>query len=200
MAKRPQRKPGVFARLEDLYKRMSSAYNQCATTAGLTCADCDDNCCRTYFQHHTHVEWAYLWKGMLELEPVRREFYLERARANVAACDAARASGLVPREMCPLNDDGLCALYKHRLMICRLHGTRNTLKLPDGRLQIFRGCHRFDSCTSHLDDDVTPFIDRTPFYRELAQLEMEHLGSKAATTARVNLTLSEMLVYGFPKF
>lgn len=199
MPRRPARKPGVFARLEDLYRRMEAAYAATADLAGLSCADCEDNCCQTHFRHHTHVEWAYLWKGMLSLPESRREAYLARARDVVAATEAAQAAGIVPRVMCPLNDAGLCGLYRHRLMICRLHGTRNVLTLPDGRVQVFRGCYRFDACTAGIDDAERPSLDRTPLYTELARLEMEHLGPKAARGPRVNLTLAEMLVYGPPK-
>lgn len=198
-AKRAPKKLGIFARLEALYKAMGNAYGQCAHEAGLTCDNCHDNCCYTHFQHHTHVEWAYLWKGMLALPEAQRERYLERARINVANCNSIRAAGGVPREMCPLNDDGRCALYAHRLMICRLHGTRNVLYLPDGRMQTFRGCYRFDELTKHLAAEEIPSIDRTPLYRELVQLEMEHLGPKARTSPRVNLTLSEMLLAGPPQ-
>lgn len=199
MPKRLVRKPGVFARLEDLYTRMETAYNATAAAAGLTCTGCDDNCCRTHFRHHTRIEWAYLWKGMLSLSPERREAYLERAKDVVAQCDAALAAGVVPRVMCPLNDEGRCGLYKYRLMICRMHGTRNILRLPDGRTQVFRGCHRFDNCTAQFADADRPSLDRTPLYTELAKLEMEHLGPTAARQQRVDLTLAEMLVYGPPK-
>lgn len=199
MAKKSQqKKKGVFARLEDLYAVMGEAYSQCASDANLHCDGCQENCCQTYFQHHTYIEWSYLWKGMLQLPEAKRAIYLERAQRNVESCNAIRTSGGVPREMCPLNDDGLCGLYRYRLMICRLHGTRNILHLPNGKTQIFRGCYRFDENTKQLKQNI-PTINRTPLYQELAQLELAYLGSKARTLPRVNLTLSEMLVYGLPK-
>nr|WP_243838274.1 hypothetical protein [Nitratidesulfovibrio liaohensis] len=184
---------------------MERAYAQTAHAAGLTCAGCEDNCCRTHFQHHTHVEWAYLWKGMLALPEARRAEYLRRAHDVVAQCEAARAAGVVPRVMCPVNDDGLCGLYAHRLMICRMHGTRNILLRPDGQRQVFRGCHRFCGLTDGQPDEAVPTLDRTPFYRRLAELEMEHCakgagkGGAPRVAPRVSLTLAEMLVYGPPK-
>ncbi|MFI3271164.1 MAG: hypothetical protein R3Y11_03535 [Pseudomonadota bacterium] len=201
--KKTSAKKGIFARLEVLYKAMGDAYSSCAHAAGLTCENCQENCCYTYFQHHTHVEWAYLWKGMLQLPEAQRQRYLDRARDNVMNCNSIRAAGGVPREMCPLNDDGLCALYGNRLMICRLHGTRNVLHLPDGRAQTFRGCYRFDELTKQMPEENIPSVDRTPLYRELVQLEMEYLteqlGPKARTAPRINMTLSEMLMAGPPK-
>ncbi|MDR3043207.1 MAG: hypothetical protein LBU75_02970 [Desulfovibrio sp.] len=197
--------PGIFARLAELYADMERTYAETAHAAGLTCADCEDNCCRTHFQHHTHVEWAYLWKGMLALPEARRAEYLRRAHDVVAQCEAARAAGVVPRVMCPVNDDGLCGLYAHRLMICRMHGTRNVLLRPDGQRQLFRGCHRFCGLTDGQPDEAVPTLDRTPFYRRLAELEMEHCARGAGKAGaprvapRVSLTLAEMLVYGPPK-
>lgn len=196
---------GVFARLAELYADMERAYAETASAAGLTCAGCEDNCCLTHFQHHTHVEWAYLWKGMLALPEARRAEYLRRARDVVAQCEAARAAGVVPRVMCPVNDEGLCGLYAHRLMICRMHGTRNVLLRPDGQRQLFRGCHRFCGLTDGQPDEAVPTLDRTPFYRRLAELEMEHCARGAAkggasrVSPRVSLTLAEMLVYGPPR-
>ncbi len=204
-AKGGRKGPGVFARLAELYADMERAYAQTAHASGLTCANCEDNCCRTHFQHHTHVEWAYLWKGMLALPEARRAEYLRRAHDVMAQCEAARAAGVVPRVMCPVNDDGLCGLYAHRLMICRMHGTRNVLLRPDGQRQVFRGCHRFCGLTDGQLDEVVPTLDRTPFYRRLAELEMEHCakgagkGGAPRVAPRVSLTLAEMLVYGPPK-
>lgn len=191
--------PGVFARLATLYADMEAAYAETATAAGLTCKDCEDNCCRTHFRHHTHVEWAYLWKGLLSLPEAKRAEYLRRAREAVDRCAADQAAGVVPRVMCPVNDDGLCGLYAHRLMICRMHGTRNVLARPDGQRQVFRGCYRFCARTDGQPDESVPTLDRTPFYRRLAELEMEHCGATGPGAPRVSLTLAEMLVYGPPK-
>lgn len=195
--------PGVFARLAELYADMERAYAHTARAAGLTCADCGDNCCLTYFRHHTHVEWAYLWKGMLALPETRRAAYVRRAHEAVAACHAAQAAGAAPRVLCPVNDGGLCGLYAHRLMICRMHGTRNVLLRPDGRRQLFLGCHRFRTLTAGRPDEAVPTLDRTPYYRRLAELEMEHCAARKGGQPRgstpVSLTLAEMLVYGPPR-
>lgn len=190
--------PGVFARLADLYERMSSAYAHTAAQAGLSCQDCDRNCCVSYFQHHTYVEWSYLWRGMNELPAAQREDYLNRARHVVQQYRFALNAGVQPAVMCPLNDDGLCGLYRHRLMICRLHGTRNAMVLPNGERRVFTGCFRFADNVKELPEAQIPTLDRTELYRELVQLEMEFAGPKLRVLPRVNMTLAEMLVQGPP--
>ncbi len=194
---------GVFARLGNLYERMSSAYGETAAKAGLSCEGCQQNCCYSYFQHHTYIEWSYLWRGMNELPQERRDSYLQRAHEAVRQYQHSLSMGLPPSVMCPLNDDGLCGVYKHRLMICRMHGTRNMLLRPDGQRQLFRGCYRFCGLTDGQPDEEVPTLDRTLFYRRLAELEMEHCAGKGTAQGRaaprVSLTLAEMLVYGPPK-
>ena len=83
--------------------------------------------------------------------------------------------------MCPLNDDGLCGVYGHRLMICRMHGVPNALVRPDGRRIQFAGCFRAQELTQEADDVFV--LDRTPLYTDLVRLEMEFLGSKPAPIA-----------------
>ena len=53
-----------YRKLAALYTRMADAYADAAGRIGLSCAGCADNCCHSYFQHHTYVEWAYLWQGL----------------------------------------------------------------------------------------------------------------------------------------
>ncbi len=189
---------GIFARLADLYERMASAYAQTAAEAGLTCQGCQQNCCVSFFQHHTYVEWSYLWRGMNELPEERRALYLSRARDVVEQYRQALALGVQPSAMCPVNDDGLCGLYQHRLMICRLHGTRNTMLLPNGDRRVFTGCYRFVSNVTDMADETVPTLDRTELYKELVQLEMAYVGKRLAVLPKVNMTLAEMLLQGPP--
>ena len=100
--------------------------------------------------------------------------------------------------MCPANVDGLCMIYRHRLMICRLHGVRHRLSGPSG-VRDFPGCWRFEEGAAS-QDGPAPVLDRTPLYRRLAALEMEFLGAKARRLPRVSLTLALMLVNGPPSF
>lgn len=189
---------GVFARLANLYDRMAAAYSQTAATAGLTCEGCNQNCCVSFFQHHTYIEWSYLWRGMNELPKERRDLYLARAHEVVQQYQSALSLGVQPNAMCPLNDDGLCGLYRHRLMICRMHGTRNTMLMPNGDKRVFTGCYRFVDNVKDLKDELVPTLDRTPLYKDLVQLEMEYVGPKLRVLPRVNMTLAEMLLQGPP--
>jgi hypothetical protein len=191
------RKKQCLAKLAGLYERMQAAYADLAGRIGLSCAGCPSNCCDSHFQHHTYIEWLYLWQGVRGLDPARRAAVLDRAADNVRQAGAILAQGLRPRLMCPLNESGLCGLYGHRLMICRLHGVPNFFDTPRGR-QRFPGCFRCAGAAEGAAEDV-PALDRTPLYRELAGLEMELLGTAVRTLPRVNLTLSELLVQGEPR-
>ena len=187
----------IFFRLQTLYADMEREYRRIAELAGLTCAGCTDNCCTSYFQHHTHVEWAYLWNGLRDLPRGELENLRVKAGAYVYASRETIARQHVPNLMCPLNSDGLCTLYAHRLMICRLHGVPNRFTLPDGRTRTFPGCFR---CPEYLADQKTaPVLDRTGFYRRLAELEMEYLKNLPTRPARIRLTLAEMILKDPPQ-
>jgi hypothetical protein len=122
---------------------------------------------------------------------------VNRAREFIEKSRVALAQGLRPAIMCPLNDDGLCGLYEHRLMICRMHGIPNTFVRPDGKKMSFPGCFRCQDLCSRLKE--VPVLDRTSFYRDLATLEMAFMGPNCKSIPKVKLTLAEMLVQGPPK-
>jgi len=183
---------GVFRRLEALYKRMQEGYDATVADTGFTCMGCQNNCCTSYFQHHTYVEWAFLMKGLDGLPAERRETYMNRALIYVREMNEALTRGERPSSMCPLNDDGLCGLYAHRLMICRLHGVPHLLASRMGQMNEYPGCFRFPA-----EAGAAP-LDRTPLYRDLAKLEMDFMGKRLAQMPKVNLTLAEMMVQGFP--
>lgn len=183
----------VLAKLTKLYADMDAAYTAAAATAGLSCAGCAENCCLSFFQHHTHVEWLYLLAGLEALPQDRREAYVERAKQYVAACREALSRGETPRVMCPVNDDGLCGLYGHRLMICRLHGVPNVL-LGSMGVREFPGC---GPCQSLVAGKAgVKAMDRTPLLKRLAALEMELWGNKPGRPPKVDLTLAEMILAG----
>ena len=175
---------------------MEEAYNRAADKIGLSCRRCTDNCCTSYFQHHTYIEWAYLWKGIESRPDNKQREFKKRAVEYVRQSRALLAQGLRPRIMCPLNDNGLCQLYEYRLMICRMYGVPNSFVRPDGKKMEFPGCFRCQGLYSHLEE--VPVLDRTDFYRDLAFLEMAFVGPKIKALPRVNLTLAEMVVHGPP--
>ncbi|WP_415718732.1 hypothetical protein [Maridesulfovibrio sp.] len=186
----------VFRKLAALYDRMASVYSETSAKIGLSCEGCEENCCTSYFQHHTYVEWSYLWQGLNELPEEKRNEYIRRSEDYVRNARGMLENGMRPKVMCPLNDDGLCGVYKHRLMICRMHGVVNTLRQPNGRQLSFPGCFKCQDLTSGMEN--VPVVDRTPLYKELVGLEMGLLGNKIRTMPKVDLTLAEMIVMGPP--
>lgn len=187
----------VFRKLAALYERMAAAYAETSAAIGLSCENCENNCCTSFFQHHTYVEWHYLWQGLNRLPEEKRNEYIARAQDYVRNAKAMLENGVRPSLMCPLNDNGLCGVYEHRLMICRMHGVVNALRQPDGRKLSFPGCFKCQELTSHLEK--VPVLDRTELYRDLVMLEMGLLGNKVRTMPKVKLTLAEMIVMGPPK-
>lgn len=183
----------ALVKLARLYAEMDAAYEAAAAAVGLSCAGCAENCCVSYFQHHTHVEWLYLRRGLAELPADRRETYLARARDYLAAAEECLSRGEVPRLMCPVNDDGLCGMHGHRLMICRLHGVPNVL-IGRGGIQEFPGCGPCQRLTGTRSG--APVMDRTPLLRRLAALEMDLWGNRPGRPPKVDLTLAAMLVTG----
>ncbi|XPV76771.1 MAG: hypothetical protein ACNI27_02295 [Desulfovibrio sp.] len=202
MKKKKTSRQVLFRKLDNLYERMVEQYNVVAEEVGLSCADCENNCCTSYFQHHTYVEWAYMWKGLNELPEAKREEFIARAQEYVRCSQNAISFGNRPNVMCPLNDDGLCGLYKHRLMICRMHGIPNLLTNPNGKQINFAGCFRTQALTDAMESESkeVPVLDRTELYKELVALEMQFVGPKLRKLPRVDYTLAEMIVMGPPKF
>lgn len=189
----------AFRKLASLYADMQSQYGIHAQALGLTCDNCAQNCCTSYFQHHTRIEWAYLLEGMSALPPERKAEYERRARAYVREAGESLADGQRPKIMCPLNDDGRCGVYTHRLMICRLHGVPNRLRYPDGRAVDFPGCYRSQELCAGAESFAV--LDRTALYTRLLELEMQFVGpARIRSLPRVDLTLAEMIVQGTPDY
>ncbi len=184
-------------RIAELYSRMENAYDAVARQLNFTCEGCPDNCCDSFFQHHTYIEWAYLWEGLYTLPEAQRETYIERAKNCVIESEAMLGRGERPALMCPVNDEGLCALYSYRLMICRMHGVPSAFMRPDGRKIEFPGCFRCQDLVEGKEN--IPVVDRTELYRDLAMLEAEFLGHRRHVLPRVKLTLAQMLVQGPPR-
>jgi hypothetical protein len=196
MTQHAGQRTALFKKLSQLYLQMDEAYNHVAASIGLSCATCPDNCCTSYFHHHTYIEWAYVWEGMRSLSHQDQREFVDKAEAYVRRSRMLMVQGLKPNVMCPLNDQGLCQLYEYRLMICRLHGVPNLFLRPDGKEMKFPGCFRCQELCPKLEE--APVVDRTNLYRDLASLEMAFTGVGVKTLPRVSLTLADMLVQGPP--
>jgi hypothetical protein len=189
--------PELAEKIAALYARMERAYDIVAQQLAFSCAGCPDNCCDSYFLHHTYVEWAYLWEGIFALPEERRRLLVERAAACAAACHEALARDERPQVMCPLNEEGRCSLYQHRLMICRLHGVPSSLTFPNGRVEKFPGCFRCQEIVA--GRPAVPTVERAPLLRELAALERELLGEQQGQMPRVKKSIADMILLGPPR-
>jgi hypothetical protein len=186
--------------LAAIYEAMEEGYDQVAREIGLTCQGCPDNCCDSYFLHHTYSEWAYLWQGLRALEPEQRSRIEHRAVEYQKKCRQALAAGKRPQIMCPLNIDGLCALYSHRMLVCRMHGIPATMTRPDGQSMRFPGCFRCQEIveTKYSQPDQAPCMDRTDLFRQMVGVESRLLGEKHHLAPRVKMTIADMIVQGPP--
>jgi Fe-S-cluster containining protein len=188
--------PGAefFGRMETLYARMSRAYAEAASRYGFGCTGCKDNCCTQRFHHHTLAEFFYLLEGLRKADRALALEVLRRAGEAAGAYREEALEGRIMPIMCPANFDGLCSLYGHRPMICRLHGLPHLFRRPDGLTAEGGGCHRFV-----LLHRATERLDRTEFYTELASIEkglrvrMGFAGRYSKSTAQMLLDMAEYL-------
>jgi hypothetical protein len=176
-----ERRRAFRLRLQTLYAAMDRAYARVAESCGFTCSGCRDNCCRSRFHHHTVIEYLELQNGLDQLPPDQRQRVEALARQAIQTAPDRR----VP---CPLLADERCLLYAHRPMICRLHGIPHRLVRPDGTVLAGDGCAAFHARCG----PATRRLDRTPFYRQMADLEKE-LRAETGFPARVKLTVAEMI-------
>jgi Fe-S-cluster containining protein len=191
----------LSARLAEVYDAIQSEYELVSGKIGLTCSSCADNCCDSYFLHYTYTEWAYLWEGIHAMDEDARSRLIGRAKQYNEESRRAIVSGKLPQLMCPLNDDGLCTLYTHRLMICRLHGIPAAMTRPDGKKLNFPGCFRCQEIVgaSREQAEDTPVMDRTPLLRKVAAIESELLGGRRHLFPKVKRTIAEMIAEGPPR-
>jgi hypothetical protein len=178
-----------------LYKTLQEQYEATAAALPLTCQGCPDNCCDSWFFHHTYTEWAFLWQGLRALNARQRAALVQRAEEYIAASTKALAQGKRPQLPCPLLDQGRCGLYASRLLVCRMHGIPAHLTLPNGQQMHFPGCFR---CQEIAGSQAPPSMDRTPIFTRLAALEARFLNAERSRFPKVKKTLAEMIVQGPP--
>jgi hypothetical protein len=188
-------KPDLRDQLRQLYEDMEAAYDVVAVSLSLSCTGCPDNCCDSYFHHHTYIEWCYLWEGIAHLPPDPRERIMARARAY-----ELNSSRLTPEPapvMCPLNEGGRCLLYAHRLMVCRTHGVPARLILPNGMVKEFPGCFRAQELAGAVPAGSGGVMERTSLLMRLAELEKALIGGHRLP--RIKMTIARMIVGGPPR-
>jgi Fe-S-cluster containining protein len=143
----------------------------------------------TKFFHHTLVEEQYLAEGFASLSDDQKRNVCSRA---VQVVKVYASSPEDVRIMCPLNEGGMCVLYEHRPMICRMHGVPYEMAGEDGSVEFGSGCHRF---MAEKASETTHYFmfNRTMFYREMAKLERE-VRASLGFSGECRKTVADMLV------
>ncbi len=192
--------PKLTEELAAIYQTLQEEYDRTAAQIPLTCAGCPDNCCDSWFYHHTYSEWAYLWQGLRLLDEQLLARIIERAEDYVQQSQDQLAAKQRPLLLCPLNEDGLCCLYKHRLLVCRMHGVPAVMTRPDGQSLRFPGCFRCQEIVreKYAQEDAAPAMDRTRIFIRLAELENRLLHGQRRRVPKVKKTIAEMIVQGPP--
>lgn len=155
---------------------MDDAWDQAAGFYGFRCDGCEDNCCKSLFFHHTYIEKAYFLEGFNSLAPEKKKNILHRAKQYYTKTFKREGTLESRKIMCPANESGKCMLYAFRPMICRLHGLPHELSRPGGEIIRGNGC-------SAGGFDTRPYkkFDRTPFYTQMAQIEMAYRKTNGMT-------------------
>ncbi len=180
-------------RLQSIYASMDKKYQELADHYGFHCTGCEDNCCFTRFYHNTLLEYLYVMEGYNNLTQEKKVDVKRKALGVCQKSDRADETGLPVKLMCPLNYRGLCLIYEHRPMICRLHGISHELHMPGRNIVYGSGCEAF----TQQSQGKKPFnIDRTPFYVEMAELEKD-LRETVDMTQKIKMTLAQMIT-SFP--
>ena len=177
-------------RLGKLFEAMDRAYAETAAGFGFECRGCESNCCQSRFYHHTHLEYHYLNRGFMTLPVSEAGIIMRRAERACLQASADEGIHAKRRSWCPLSMHGRCLLYPYRPMICRLHGISHEVHLPGRGAVQGRGCDEFLRIAR--TGDCSP-LDRTPYYRQLSELELE-FRTAVPVTNKIKLTVAEMIV------
>ena len=179
----------ILSDMKTLYESMERDYDSVARHYGFTCEGCTENCCTQRFFHYTWAEYFYLLEGLRNAEKSLAGQIVRRAREVVRAY-GEEEDPLNPEPlMCPVNFDGLCSLYAHRPMICRMHGLPHRVRDPRGSESREGGCGRFEAMGIKVDWSV----NRTPHYTALARIEGQ-LRKERMLSGNLRLTTAEMVV------
>ncbi len=178
------------SRLKELYEEMDAAYEAVSIQSNFNCIGCDGaKCCSVDLIIHTFVEMVYLKNGLLTLDENTSSRIQKRSTEIVTFKEIDPSGGDYRNSVCAANFDGKCAIYQYRPMICRLAGIPHFIHRPDLTKIYGPGCPRFEN--RFRSSNPLLQIDRTPFYRRMAELEMEIIKQQGKRTQ--SLTISEIL-------
>lgn len=178
-----------LTRIAEIFKAIDIIYDAAIKHYGFSCKGCSDNCCVTKFHHHTLLEELYLAEGLKRLDEAKKKAAVARAEEVVSIHNASPED---IRVMCPLNEKGLCMVYEHRPMICRIHGVPYEMHNRDTSIEYGIGCHRF--MDEKVKEGIKYFpLNRTMFYVEMARTEKE-LRESIGFTGDYSKTTAEMVL------
>ncbi|NOX21241.1 MAG: YkgJ family cysteine cluster protein [Nitrospirae bacterium] len=175
--------------LYQIYEDIDREYQSAAEFYQFSCEGCEENCCSTVFYHHTLIEYFAVLDGFDELPEDIKQEALDKARDYIKELNKYRGKEEQLKIFCPLNFDGLCKIYKHRPLICRIHGLPGYFKHPTKGIQQFSGCKRFEKLKNQSRERL---IDRTMFYTKIATLESQ-LRRDMNYVIRFQKTIAEMI-------
>jgi Fe-S-cluster containining protein len=178
----------LFKSLATLYDTMDTAWNKVAAAYHFQCNGCADNCCKSLFFHHTYIERDYLRHGIKTLAQDSRHIILDKAERYCKKTFHPAGETKSLKIYCPANDNHCCLLYAYRPMICRLHGLPHELSRPGLKPIISKGC-----AAGLFDNQPYIRFDRTPFYQQMAQIEMTYRQT-VNKTDKVKQTVAQMLL------
>ncbi|MBF0537139.1 MAG: hypothetical protein HQL03_02685 [Nitrospirae bacterium] len=178
----------IYREIDEQYTHIQGVYN------GFNCDACDDNCCTTVFHHYTLIEEYYLFRGLSEINDQQLvEAVLQNAESYCMQVARHPHDSHTLRIMCPVNHQGRCIVYKHRPLICRIHGVAAVLHSPIKGRQQWDGCQLF---VQRCGDNVKikgQLLDRTPFYTRIATLEKQ-LRHELVFLHKTKKTIAEMVM------
>ena len=161
---------------------MDKAFDKAASHYGFKCNGCEDNCCKSFFYHHTFIEKDYLIYKANEFDKDIKFSLKKSAKLYLDTIEN--------KPLCPLNKENKCTLYNHRPMICRLHGIPHHLNIPGRDTTKHPGC---DAGASFFNSTNYFLFDRIPFYKEMAEIEKEYR-QKFAKSEKIKQTIAHMLL------
>ncbi len=180
--------PDIFKPLFDLYDQMDKNWANIAKAYEFKCNGCEDNCCKSLFYHHTHVEKNYFLYGFSTLDQGKQKQIRKKAKYYVKKTFLKNDTIKSQKIMCPTNENGSCLLYQYRPMICRLHGLPHQICRPGFDPIIGPGCD-----AGKFDEKTDFSLDRTPFYQQMAQVEMA-FRSNMDTPYKLKETIAQILL------
>ncbi len=185
--------PEIFKPLQNLYNNMDKTWNKTAASYSFQCNGCEDNCCKSLFFHHTYIEKAYFIHGFNSLNHNIKKQILIRAQGYCKKTFSQAENITSLKIYCPANENTKCLLYRFRPMICRLHGLPHELNMP-GVLPV-----KSPGCDAGMFNDK-PYIkfDRTPFYKEMAQIESS-FRKKNNKTDKIRQSIAQILTEKLPQ-